>query len=483
MKSFNNNLNLYDSLKNYSKSDACPFHMPGHKRNTDLLGNSLPYDIDITEINGFDNLHNADGILKNAADKAKEVFHSEHSYMLINGSTCGILAAVRTVTHYGDEIIIARNCHKAVYNGCLLNNLDMHFIHPQQDKKSGVSGSISPQSIKKAVEQYPRSRAVIITSPTYEGVISDIRAIADIVHSHNIPLIVDNAHGAHQPFCDFCKGEPISNGADIVISSLHKTLPSLTQTAIAHINGNLVNPKAFERQLAIFETSSPSYILMASMDHCFDFLLNNRDAFIQYKNKLTAFSASMRELKHLTVLCHGNDSLENHNFYSFDIGKIVICTTGCSINGVELMSILREKYRIELEMSYPFYAVAMTSVCDSKESFDRLAKALKEIDQTITADSEKITPFKIPIPQKSHLRLADLPEDGVCINLKNAAGRICLEYIFAYPPGIPITVPGEIIDNEIIDCINTLITSGVSVQSTHSENVEAIFVTETQAVE
>lgn len=478
MKNFDKDINLYNALKDYSKSDYIPFHMPGHKRNTDLLGNKLPYDIDITEIDGFDNLHSASGILKNATDKAKKVFHSQHTYMLINGSTCGLLAAIRTVTRYGDEIIIARNSHKAVYNGCLLNNLDVHFVYPPQDEISGVSGSITPQSIEQAIKNHPNSRAILITSPTYEGVISDIEAIANIAHHHNIPLIVDNAHGAHQAFCDFCKGEPISCGADIVISSLHKTLPSLTQTAIAHINGDLVNPHAFENQLAIFETSSPSYILMTSMDSCFDFLISQKDRFIEYKNNIKAFSEKVKGLKHLSVLCHGDDSLEKHDFYSFDIGKIVICTIGCSINGVEFMSILREKYHIELEMCYPFYAVAMTSVCDKKESFDRLATTLKEIDDNIENQTENITILKTVEPQKSSIRLADLPQKGTLINLEKAVGKISLEYVFAYPPGIPIIVPGEIIDTDIVNYINALISSGVNVQSSYSESAENILITE-----
>ena len=210
MTNSNNPTNLFTKLKDYSETDAYPFHMPGHKRNTDMLGVSLPFNIDITEIDGFDNLNDSSGILKAAADKAQKVFHSQHSYMLINGSTCGILAAIHTVTKYNDKIIVARNSHKAMYNGCMLNNLRMNFIFPEQDEKSGVSGSITPESVLAAIKTCPDAKAVVITSPTYEGVISDIKAIAEIVHKYNIPLIVDNAHGAHQTFCNFCGGEPIS---------------------------------------------------------------------------------------------------------------------------------------------------------------------------------------------------------------------------------------------------------------------------------
>lgn len=463
MNSFDKNKNLYSALSEYADTAMYPFHMPGHKRNTKMLGVSLPFNIDITEIDGFDNLHDASGILKNTSDKAREVFHSEHSYMLINGSTCGILAAIRTVANYGDEIITARNCHKAVYNGCSLNNLKMHFIYPPQDKSSGVCGSVTAESVQKAIEAHPKAKAVIITTPTYEGVISDIESIAQAVHRKGIPLIVDNAHGAHQVFCDFCKGEPVACGADIVISSLHKTLPSLTQTAVAHINGTLVNHKSFEKQLAIFETSSPSYVLMASIDNCFDFLLGRREEFRRYKERLAKFSDNIKGLRHLTVLCHGNDSAANHNFYSFDVGKIVICTVGTSVNGVELMRILRHTYGLELEMSYPFYAVAMTSVCDTDEGFSRLANALLEIDSTLTESTAKSLPLEMPVPKSSGINPLTLPDDNDDTPLENLTGTVSNRYIYAYPPGVPIIIPGEIIDRKTVEYINRLVETGVKV--------------------
>ncbi len=433
--------------------------MPGHKRNTELLGVSLPFDIDITEIDGFDDLHASCGILKNSSDKARKVFHSEHSYMLINGSTCGILSAIRTVTNYGDNIIIARNCHKSVYNGCLLNNLEINFIFPPQDESSGVCGSVSPESVLEAIKGSPDSKAVVITSPTYEGVISDIRSISRITHSYGIPLIVDNAHGAHQRFFGLMDGEPVECGADIVISSLHKTLPSLTQTAVAHINGDIIDHRRFEKELAIFETSSPSYILMASIDKCLDFLKNDCDLFEKYKLRLQKFSESINKLKYLKVLCHGSDSISNHNFYSFDPGKIVICTSGTSISGVELSDILRKKYNMELEMAYPFYAVAMTSVCDTDDGFQRLSNALIDIDKSLSHSEINIPVLPFPKPKKSGLGIIEANDK----TLPLGSEKISRDYIFAYPPGIPIVIPGEFLDDETVSYIETLKASGIKV--------------------
>lgn len=457
--------NLYDKLCGYAKSGALPLHMPGHKRNTELLGTDFPYEIDITEIDGFDNLHRPEGIILNIMKKAQRLYKSGASFPLINGSTCGILAAVRCAVSFGDEIIIARNCHKAVYNACELNNLNVSYIYPQNDSFFGLSCSVSPQSVSEALKKHPKAKAVVLTSPTYEGVISDIGSIADITHFYGIPLIVDNAHGAHQPFI-FSEGEPVQCGADIVISSLHKTLPSLTQTAVAHINGDIIKPEDFSKQLAVFETSSPSYILMASIDRCLDILSSyGSTLFSRYKERLDIFSEKAKRLNNLKVLCCGNDNLSKHNFFSFDYGKIVICTNSCGISGTQLSDILRKDYNIETEMSYTTYALAMTSVCDTDSTFDRLFNALADIDGKITPTKPIVQP-PMPIPQKSKYSFINLPKEGVLTSLDRAEGEISLDYIFAYPPGIPILTAGEIIDKKLIQYVRHLNSCGTSVQST-----------------
>ena len=460
MKNSMNSSNIYSILNEYAKTDSYPFHMPGHKRNTLMMGENLPYRIDLTEIEGFDDLHCAGGILKETSEKAEFLFGSKHSYMLINGSTCGILAAMYTAADYGESIIAARNCHKSVYNGCMLNNLKIKYVYPEQDKESGVSGSILPESVKTALEECGEAKAVVITSPTYEGVISDVEKISRIAHSFGVPLIVDNAHGAHQKFFDSSIKDPVECGADIVVSGLHKTLPSLTQTAVVHVNGELISYRTFEKSLALFETSSPSYVLMASIDSCFDFLANSKLYFEEYRKKLLVFSEEMKKLRHLKVICYGNDNIKMHNFHAFDLSKIVICTAGTCISGTELMEILRSKYHIELEMSYPFYAVAMTSVCDSSEGFMRLAEALKEIDYNLKTINRKILFMDMPKPKNSCMSLRE------AIKLTDAAAKkqgISNKFIFAYPPGIPIIVPGEILSEDTMDYIAYLTDDGVRV--------------------
>ena len=223
---------LYDKLK---KNKKIPFHMPGHKRNAKLLGDKLPYKLDITEIDSFDNLHNPEGIIKEIENKAKNIYNSGKSFILVNGSTVGILAGVSSSVNRGDTVLVARNCHKSVYNALELMGADIHFIYPGTDEY-GIFRPINTDVVKLKIDEL-KPKLIIITSPTYEGVCSDVENICKLAHSFNIPVLLDAAHGAHM--------YELGSAADIVIMSLHKTLPALTQCAVAHINGDLVSSEKF----------------------------------------------------------------------------------------------------------------------------------------------------------------------------------------------------------------------------------------------
>ena len=264
---------LYDKLKKLENSDVYGFHMPGHKRNGALTGADLPYGLDITEIDGFDDLHHADGILKEAQERAAYIWHADESHYLINGSTVGLISAILGCTHRGDTILMARNCHKSVYNAVFLNELRPVYLYPQllssgEKEEGDLNGPVTALQVDHALNDNPDIRAVVITSPTYDGVVSDVRSIAECVHRKGIPLILDEAHGAHFGFHPYFPDNGNDLGADIVIHSLHKTLPSLTQTALLHMNGSVADRERVHMYLDILQSSSPSYVLMASMDEC-----------------------------------------------------------------------------------------------------------------------------------------------------------------------------------------------------------------------
>ena len=272
---------LYDKLKSYKDSGIYPFHMPGHKRNDILNDGLLPYEIDLTEIEGFDNLHNACGCIREIEKKAEKLYRVNRAFLLVNGSTGGILSSIRAMTNFGDKIIVTRNCHKSVYNAIELCGLNPEYILPEYDENNGVFTSVSPHKLEELLRENPDTKLVVITSPTYEGVVSDIKAIADICHKNGAMLFVDEAHGAHFPFSEKFPSEAVRCGADVAVVSLHKTLPSFTQTALLLTDNSELSDK-LQENLSVFETSSPSYILMSAIENCLDYISENKNDFEVY---------------------------------------------------------------------------------------------------------------------------------------------------------------------------------------------------------
>lgn len=454
---------LYQKLEDYSGQNNCPMHMPGHKRNVELLGNKLPYHMDITEIHGFDDLHHPEGIIQEIEEKAKRIYKSKRSFILVNGSTCGILAGIRSVVKPYDKILIARNSHKSVYHAIELNLLEPIYGMPKINEV-GIETCMEPQKIESILKENADIRLVVLTSPTYEGVISDIKKIVPIVHRYGIPVLVDEAHGAHLNFIEELRPyEALNAGADIVIQSLHKTLPALTQTAVMHIQGDLIKENEVARQLAIFETSSPSYLFMSSIDECLTVLEEKgRELFQRYDKNLKEFYQETEKFQKLKIL--GN-VIEKDQIY--DRGKIVILTNNTNITGKELAKILRKDYKIEVEMANTNYVIAMTSICDTKENFERLLVALKQIDKKITKtkNKEMYDTFQLPERLLSINKAIHQDENLKWVDFKNAEGKIAKEYVWIYPPGIPMMVPGEVMDKEMIKKLENIMKSNIEVRT------------------
>lgn len=368
-----------------------------------------------------------------------------------------------------DKILVARNCHKSVYNAIELNFLEPVFIEPERNEFN-IDLDISAEQVEKALKEHQNIKLVVITSPNYEGVISNIKKISEIAHMYNIPVLVDEAHGAHLNFINELKeAEAINSGADIVVQSLHKTLPALTQTAIMHIQGNLVSENKVERALDIFETSSPSYILMSSIDECLTIIEEKGiDLFKKYEDNLKEFYTKINELKKLKVL-------KNHikNNIKYDIGKIVVITEGININGKQLADILRIKYNIEVEMANVNYIIAMTSICDTNKNFEKFADALIEVDEILEYKNEreqecnkKDQEYSTNIPErKMSIKETEMLEDFKFINFRQSLGMVSKEYIWIYPPGIPMITPGEVISQEIIEKLESIMQSDISVKT------------------
>lgn len=470
---------LRRQLDNYLKSGVYPFHMPGHKRNSNFGHYLSCLHHDMTEVSGLDNLHSANGILRDAMANAADFFGSDRTFFLVNGSTCGILASIAALTKRGDKIICARNCHKSVYNACSLFGLVPVYLMPKLiSLPFGINGSIEPSSVRAALES-SGAKVVVITSPTYEGVISDIKSIADICHSFNAVLIVDEAHGAHLGHFHGFENGAIKCGADVVIHSMHKTLGAVTQSALLHICGGGVSAEKIAQKLAIFETSSPSYLIMESIDCVVcDLQKNGKRYFSEYLHRLDDFSKGAESLKNIDIIFYGKGRNDQYDeIFAFDRGKLIISAARLGYSGTFLAKKLLEGYKIQVEMPSLNYLVAMTSYCDSDLGFERLLSALSQIDD---CPCGKFIPKEtyIASPPQRDMEIFEAEQcTATRVPLKRSEDRICGEFIFAYPPGIPIIVPGERITCNLLCDINNLKLAGVELAgsaSGHSEYVAVI---------
>ena len=503
-----------ERLTEYAGSDAYPFHMPGHKRREipDGIPGGFPdpYGIDITEIDGFDNLHHAEGILKDAMETVAAIYGADRSWYLVNGSTCGILSAVFAATENGGKILTARNCHKAVYHAICLNRLEAEYLYPEEITEFRINGGIRAEDVRKALEKdamrcagnsgdvrgkITKIQAVLITSPTYEGVVSDIRAIADAAHEYGIPLIVDEAHGAHLEYADQCHSFPksaLEYGADIVIQSLHKTLPCFTQTAILHVKGKLVDQDRISRYLSMFQTSSPSYLFMAGMERCIRYMDGDgRNEMIRYEKRLERFMERMEGLQVLEVLDREICG-KYRTVAGWDPSKIVVSTMRAEdFHGEELAETLRRKYHLEMEMTAPEYVIAMTSLMDTEEGFERLGTALLEIDGALrrrmeSGRKEKAaseTPegleSKLSHPVRRMLICEAMDADTERTAFQDTVGKVSAEFVYLYPPGIPIIAPGEVFTDAIVEKIMAYKAAGLLVQGPADPDADVILTCQT----
>jgi lysine decarboxylase len=438
---------LYNALKKHIADDIYPFHMPGHKQGRGLnIADAM--EIDVTEIEGLDNLHHAQGVILEAQKLTAEVFGAEETFFLVNGSSSGIMAAILTACNPGDKLLVSRNCHRSVYSGMIFTGTMPIYVEPDILQPYGLVGGINPDKIRQVMKS-ESIKAVIITSPTYEGFTSDVKAIAEIVHSYAAILIVDEAHGAHFKFHEAFPKTALEQGADIVIQSVHKTLPSLTQSSLLHVQGPLVERDKLRQMLAMVQTSSPSYILMSSIDLCKTQL--TQDKFDAFVDKLNQFRKVVDHTIALKLL--GREVEGKASIVETDISKIIIVAQTKEITGPQLDTLLLKKYKLQMEMSGLSHIVAIATSSDTTEGFERLTSALLEIDKTLDYSEPKskffvnTTPAVIMTPREAMFKTK------IAVPLTESVGKISAELVIPYPPGIPILAPGEVITTQIIDAI------------------------------
>ena len=418
---------LEDRLNEYKDAGVTPMHMPGHKRNPGLVPSY--YQNDITEIDGFDNLHAPEGILKELTESAASVWKAKNAFLSVNGATAPILASIMAASKEG-KVLLASNCHISVWHALELSGAPFEVIDPVSDPKYPFLMSIDPSLIDGKLRSDPDIRTVIITSPTYEGVVSDVKEIFRITGKYNAVLIVDESHGSHLGLNEYF---PESSVADIVIKSIHKTLHAPTQTAILLTYTDAVSSDLIKHYMDIFVSTSPSYLLMSGISRVIYDLKSKPkitdtwcDALKKVRKRLSD------ELLHVKLFEGEHD----------DPSKLVILTGGVT-DGRELARRLREN-RIEVEAAYSTHIIAMTGIGDDEDSLKAFAEALIRIDSTLEGS---VTSGGIVMPVSPFtmcMSIKDAAQSEYDIRNKDECeGLISASYVFSYPPGIPVLIPGQ----------------------------------------
>lgn len=436
---------LYQKLITYAKSDIYPFCMPGHKRNLIVPGLENPYDIDITEVDGFDNLHDPSGILRELEERLKEVYRAGDVLMSVNGSSAGLLAAVSAVPK-GGELLIARNCHKSVFDAVSIGGRKVHYVYPEEIiPDSMIFGGVKPKAVEELLKRNEKIRAVVITSPTYEGFLSDVKTIAGICHAYDALLIVDEAHGAHLPYHAAFPMSAIYLDADIVVQSLHKTLPSLNQTALIFVNRDPELTRKVRRTLSAFTTTSPSYGLLASIEYCVEWCVDNEAEFGLYVNILEDVRRRCKALSSLVLL--GEEMEGQFGIYAVDPSKLVFLVD--KMTGKDLYRYFLQEHKLQMEAAGPTHVIAMTSVMDTEEGFRRLNRAVAaaELVQSYPSD---------PVYNEQQLK-------QIALAYVQETESLYKDFIYLYPPGCPIIAPGEMFTKEIREKVLRWIDMGLEV--------------------
>lgn len=468
------NTPLYKAIKDYAEKNIIPFHMPGHK-----MGTGFPREFvkdlarfDMTELPGMDNLHYPEGIINEAQLLAARVFGADKTYFLVNGSSCGIHASIMSVCKPGDRIIIARDCHRSAVTGAMLAGAEPVYVDTEIDDYFGITSLLEPEKLKEKLEKNQDVTAVFLTRPNYYGICSDIGRIAEIVHSYGKILIVDEAHGAHLKFNKALPPSAIQAGADICVQSAHKTLPAFSQGAYLHVKSSIVDISKLEFYLRALQTTSPSYIVMASLDiargimECFgeqllDEVIENTEWLRYYVKNSEGF----------TALDEGHIS---KSYKALDKTRLVINSRKLGVTGNMASHILREKYGIQVEMSDMFNIVCIATVSDKKEYIKSLYKALRDLPMELkrsglekykkVVDFDKYEKLKKLPPPRQGVSLCDIGKTaGKFMELKDSIGKGSRDFIVPYPPGVPLVCPGEIVTYEIVEYIRSLIELGGNV--------------------
>lgn len=441
------------ALQAWVDKHHAPFYTPGHKRGQGINSllkqqwGSAVHSWDLPELPGLDNLHAPTGAIAAAEILAAELFGATQTWFLVNGSTAGVMAAILATCGDGDKIILPRNVHSSALAGIIHAGAMPIWIAPTYDPVLDLAHSVAPEAVKFALEQHPDAKAVMLVNPNYYGICGDLAAIAAIVHSYGIPLLVDEAHGAHFGFHPDLPPAALAAGADLSIQSTHKTLGALTQSAMLHLSGDRIDPRRISQALRSLQSTSPSYLLLAALDAARQQMaVSGRELMQEAIDLATIARTEIVQIEGLSVLAFTEPT---PSYKYLDPTRLTVTVTGLNLTGFAADDILSGEFGVVAELPSLQHLTFIISLGNTRADIERLIAGFRKLATNYRSDLPLTLP-QFPVPDRQSIEMAITPRRAsqspqLTIPIELASGKISATAICPYPPGIPVLVPGEII--------------------------------------
>lgn len=471
---------LLDTVLGYAKRRMTSFHTPGHKNGRgidkpmrDFTGKNIYY-MDVTVFPAVDSLHDPIGPIKQAQKLMSQAYGVKHSFFLVNGSSMGNQIMLLSSCNPGDSVILSRAAHKSVMGGIILAGVWPIWIQPRVDQNLDIFLDASPDQVEEALEKYPEAKAVFITSPTYNGITTDLLEIAELVHQRGKILLVDEAHGPHLRFHRDFPISGVEARADMVVQSIHKILGALSQGSALHVNSDRIDLARVRKITSMIQTTSPNYLLLASMDQARKVAATQGERL--FGQIIRAAEEGRRGINRLkNFFCFTREEIRSRG-YDLDVTKLTVNVTKTGLSGQEVEKILSEEYKIQVDCADLFNLIAIMGIGSTLGDVEKLVSALEEIDIKYRGQAKNWT---LQIPSLS-TEMVMMPRDVFLskavrrVSLKKAAGRISAQTLTPYPPGIPILIPGERITQEIVDYLAGLVEKDIRISGQETDTLKTL---------
>ncbi|MFC1501234.1 aminotransferase class I/II-fold pyridoxal phosphate-dependent enzyme [Elusimicrobiota bacterium] len=471
---------VFDTLLNHAKRKVISFHTPGHKsgqsidkRLKDYTGKNV-YNFDVTVSPEVDSLHDPTGPIKQAQNLMAKAYGVKHSFFLVNGTTVGNIAMLLSACNPGDSVIVSRNTHKSILSGIILAGLWPIWIQPKIDQNLDIIFNASADEIESTLDRYPEAKAVFVTSPTYNGITTDLKRIAEICHEKDTILLVDEAHGPHLKFHENLPISAVEAGADLCVQSTHKILSALSQGSVLHFNSELIDINKVKRVVSLLQTTSPSYLTLASIDLARKQVCINGESMLDKVIKAAEYGR--KKINQLSKVKSFTRQEINRFGYDLDLTKITINVTLTGLSGYEIEDILAKEYNIRVDCADIFNLIAIMGIGSTKSDVQALVKAISEIEEKYQGEQKN---WVLQIPSLT-TEMALMPRDVFLsakvkrVSLKKSVGQIAAQSLTPYPPGIPVIIPGERITKEICDYLIDISEKDIRVSGQETDTLKTI---------